>query len=77
MPTLLALIPLIVQYGVPAAEQLYKMFVTNGTPTQADWDTLKQLTQTTARQQMTAVLASHGIDPNSPQGQSFLNLTPA
>jgi len=81
MPALLALLPsviqLITQYGVPAVEQIYKMFSTTTGPTQADWDALKQLTQTTARQQMMATLAAHGIDPASPQGQAFLALTPA
>jgi len=82
MPTaLLALLPsiidMIVKYGVPAVEQIFKMFNNQTGPTQADWDSLKQLTQTTARQQMLATLAAHGIDPNSPQGQAFLALTPA
>jgi hypothetical protein len=79
MGALVAILPsiiqLIVTYGVPAAEQIYKMFSAPAGPTQADWDQLKTLTSTTARQQMLAVLAAHGIDPASPQGVALLALT--
>lgn len=76
MGTLTMLVPLLVQYGVPAVEQIYKMFTQPNGPTQADWDALKTLTSTTARQQMLATLAAHNIDPASPQGVALLALTP-
>lgn len=78
MPTLLlTLLPTVIQYGVPAVESFIKIFSSPTAPSQADWDALLKQTQTTARQQMLAVLGAHGIDPNSPQGQAFLALTPA
>ena len=69
--------PLFIEYGVPFVEQLYKMFSNPTGPVQADWDALKQLTNTNARQQMLTVLAANGIDPTSPAGVAFLALTPA
>jgi len=78
MPAALAaLLPLIVQYGIPAVQQLVKMFTQANGPTDADWNTLKALTQTTARQQMLATLQAHNIDPASPQGVALLALTPS
>ena len=81
MPAILAILPsiidLITKYGVPAAQLIWTMFTQTGGPTSADWDALKVQTTTTARKQMLEVLAAHGIDPNSPQGQAFLALTPA
>lgn len=77
MPTLLTtLLPLIVQYGIPAVQQFIKIFSSPNAPTQADWTALETLTQTTARQQMIAVLQAHGIDPASAQGQALLALVP-
>jgi len=73
---LIALIPVILQYGLPAVQQLIAMFSKAGGPTDADWQALMLLTTKTARQQMLETLAAHGIDPNSPQGQAFLALTP-
>ena len=72
-----SIIDLINKYGVPAAKTIWAMFSQSGGPTAGDWDALQKQTETTARQQMLAVLAAHGIDPNSPQGQAFLALTPA
>jgi len=72
---LITLIPIIVQYGVPAVQQLIAMF-SKPTVTDSDWQALALLTTKTARQQMLEVLANHGIEPASPQGQAFLSLTP-
>ncbi len=81
MNAILAILPsiidLITKYGVPAAKTLWTMFSQSGGPTAADWDSLEKQTAITARQQMLLTLAAHGIDPNSPQGQAFLALTPA
>lgn len=77
MSTALAtLLPIIIQYGTQAVTQLIAMFTRSTPPTDADWITLGTLTQTTARQQMLAVLKAHNIDPASPQGQAFLALVP-
>lgn len=73
---LVTLIPIILQYGTAALQQLISMFTKTTPPTDADWQALMLLTSKTARQQMLEVMASHGIDPNSPQGQAFLALVP-
>lgn len=77
MATVIALAPLLLQYGVPAVQQLVTMFTQTGGPTAADWAKLNTLTATTARDQMLATLAAHNIDPASPQGVALLALTPA
>lgn len=68
------LLPIILQYGVPFAEQLYTLVTTSTAPTATDWANLKALSSTNAQTQMLTALASAGIDPNSPQGKSFLAL---
>jgi len=73
---LVTLIPIILQYGAPAIQQLIAMFTKSAPPTDADWQALALLTTKTARQQMLEVLAAHAIDPNSPQGKALLALTP-
>jgi len=71
------IVQLILQLGIPIAEQIWKMFATPGyTPTQTDWDTLKALSAKTARTRMLEALAANGIDPTSPQGLALLALTP-
>ena len=72
----LTLLPVLIQYGLPAVTQLIAMFQKSTGPTDTDWQALALLTTKTARQQMLETLANHGIDPNSPQGQAFLALTP-
>lgn len=70
------LVQVILQFGVPAAEQIWKMFSSPSGPTQADWDVLKALAANTARSRMLEALAANGIDPASPQGMALLALTP-
>jgi len=66
------LLPVILQYGVPFAEQLWQNINSTTPPTQAQWDALKALSQQTAKTQMLAALARAGIDPASPQGVALL-----
>jgi hypothetical protein len=72
--TWVALIPIILQYGLPVAEKLFQLWSTNAAPTQADWDALKVLGTATRKQDMTNALIRNGIDPTSPQGQALLAL---
>lgn len=72
MPTLLALLPLI----LPIIEKMAGLFSSPNPPTQEEWDALKQDTLTTARMQALAVLANHGVSPESPEGKAFLSLIP-
>jgi len=69
-----ALIPIIVQYGLPIAEKIWQLWSTNAVPDQAAWDALKALGTATRRQDMTAALVRNGVDPASPQGQALLAL---
>lgn len=71
------IITLIISQGLPVAEKLWQLFSKNAPPTQEDWNALLALGKVNARQQMMMALARNGIDPNSPEGQSFLALTPA
>ena len=64
------------KYGPPAALAISKLFQA-ANPTPEDWQALIAATSITARQQMMATLAAHGIDPASPQGVALLALTPA
>lgn len=69
------IIQTILQFGVPFAEQLWKMFSpSTPAPTQADWDALKALAANTAKSRMADGLKANGIDPASPQGIALLAL---
>lgn len=72
--TWIALIPIILQYGLPVAEKLFQLWSANGTPTQADWDALKALGLATRKQDMMLALVRNGVDPTSTQGQALLAL---
>ena len=72
--TWVALIPIILQYGLPVAEKLFQLWSNNGAPTQADWDTLRALGLATRKQDVTNALIRNGIDPASPQGVALLAL---
>ena len=69
-----ALLPLILEYGIPIAEKLWTLLQSNAAPTAADWEALKALGLSTRKQDMTAALIRNGVDPNSPQGQALLAL---
>lgn len=73
---LVTLLPILVPYGIQAVSQIIAMFTKSTAPTDADWQALAALTQTTARQQMLNTLAAHNIDPASPQGVALLALVP-
>jgi hypothetical protein len=69
-----AIIPIIIQYGLPVAESLWQKWTTGAAPTQADWDSLKALASETARDRVLAAMARAvpPIDPASPQGLALL-----
>jgi hypothetical protein len=67
-----ALIPIILQYGVPVAEKIWQLATTNTAPTQADWDALKALSQNTARTQLLAALARANIAVTDPVAVALL-----
>ena len=69
------IISLIITQGIPAAEKLWQIWQSKAAVTQADWDSLKALSNQTARSNMLLALARNGVDPASPQGQAFLALT--
>jgi hypothetical protein len=71
-----ALIPIIIQYGLPVAESLWQKWTSGTAPTQADWDSLKSLASSTARDRVLAAMARAvpPIDPASPQGLLLLSV---
>jgi hypothetical protein len=68
------IIPLIITYGLPLAESIWKKATSGTDPTQADWDELKTLASATARDRALAAMAraTPPIDPTSPQGLAIL-----
>jgi hypothetical protein len=70
----IALLPIIIQYGLPVAEKLFQLWTSNAAPVQADWDALKALGLSTRKQDMTLALVRNGVDPTSPQGVALLAL---
>lgn len=71
-----AILPVILQYGVQFAEQLWQNMNSGTPPTQAQWDALKALSQQTARTQLLAAFARAGVDPASPNAVALLALVP-
>lgn len=71
------LTPIIAQYGVKFAQQLYTNMTQGTPPTDAQWATLNTLAEQNAKSQMLLALARNGVDPTSPQGVALLALTPA
>jgi hypothetical protein len=69
-----ALIPIIAQYGLPLAEQLFQKWSSGAAPTQADFDALKAATQVTARQQLIAQLTAANIPLTDPHAVALLAL---
>jgi len=68
------LVPIIAQYGLPLAENLWLKWSSGNPPSQADWDELRLLSQQTAKDRMILALQSAGIDPGSDQGKKLLAL---
>jgi hypothetical protein len=68
------LVPLIIQYGLPVAESIWKKVTSGTVPSQSDWDELKALASETARDRALAAMAraTPPIDPSSPQGIAIL-----
>ena len=67
-----ALIPIVIQYGLPVAERLWQLWSSGSAPTTADWDSLKALGASTRRQDLTAAPIRNGVHPASPQGQALI-----
>ena len=68
------LLPLIIQFGLPAAESLWKKWRDNKEVTQEDWDELRGLARNSAKDRMLVALKSANVDPASEFGQKMLAL---
>ena len=64
------LIPIITQYGIPVAEYIWQKWSSGAAPTQADWDQLRAMINT-SRQETDKVLAQQGADVNSVLAQAL------
>lgn len=72
--TIAALLPIIIQYGLPVALQLIQMIEKGGNASSADITNLIALAQQNAQSKMMVALLAQGIDPNSAQGKALLAL---
>lgn len=70
------LIPIIISDGLPYAEKLFQLWSSNAAPTQADFDSLKTLTQQNARSVLMTQLAAAAIPLTDPHAVSLLALVP-
>lgn len=70
-----AIIPLLVQYGLPTVQYIVGALTKGGNVTVEDINALIKLEQRSANDEMTEVLKAQGIDPLSVQGKAFLALT--
>ncbi len=71
-----ALIPVILQYGIPFAEKVWQKWSSGSNPTQADWDELKALGQKTPLSQMKDALSRAGIPETDPRAVALLAAVP-
>lgn len=68
-------IPIIAQYGIPLAEDLFKKW-SDGTPVTAEaWADLRAKAQQTATDRLKAQLVAAGIPLDDPKAVALLNLT--
>ena len=67
-----ALIPLILQYGIPVAEKVWQLAATKSEPTQADWDALKLLAAVSAKDQVLAAITRNNIPVDSQLAKDML-----
>lgn len=70
-----ALVPLLIQYGLPTVQYIVAKIESKAQVTSADITALIALESRSAKDEMLAVLKSQNIDPASPQGVALLALT--
>lgn len=66
---------LIVKYGLPLAESIWKKWSTGTIPAAADWEELRQLASVSFTSQMQAALVRAGIALDSPEAKALLALS--
>lgn len=71
----LTLAQLIIAVGLPAAEKIWSKWAAGQPPAPADWDELRLASSQVGKDRMLLALQAAGIDPNSPQGKTFIALT--
>lgn len=69
------LLPLLIQYGLPVAEDIFNKVTTSAPVTAADFDALRAAASVTAKDRMKAQLTAAGIALDSPQAVALLALT--
>lgn len=65
--TLAALLPLIIQYGLPFAETVWRKAQSSKEVTQADWDELNQLAAQTPQTHLAGIAARAGVPMTDPR----------
>ncbi len=69
-----ALLPIIINDGIPAAMKLWQLIESKAVPTQQMWDDL-MASRKSANDFMAERLTAAGIALDSPQGKALLGLT--
>jgi len=69
-----ALIPLIVQYGLPLAERIWQKWANKEPVSQADWDELKAMAAETPESLAKKVIAAKGLSLDDPKVIELLEL---
>lgn len=69
-----ALLPLIIQYGLPFAESVFNKVTSGAQVTAQDFADLRALAAQSATDRMKVVLAAHNIPLDSPQAVALLAL---
>jgi len=69
-----ALIPIIAQYGLPFAEEVFKKWSSGNPPTQQDFDDLRASAKQSALDLMKQRLAAAGIPLDDPKAVALLAL---
>lgn len=66
------LIPIIAQYGLPLAEQLWQLFASGKSPSAEDWANLRVLASQSAQDRMRAALVRANVPLESAAAQALL-----
>lgn len=68
------IVPLLIQYGLPAVQFIVGEFEKGNDATSATLQQVAAMAQQTAKDKLMAILAAQKIDPTSPQGIALLAL---
>jgi hypothetical protein len=68
------IIGLMIKYGIPFAESVYRRWAAGGAPTQKDFDELKAMAAETPESLFLSLAASRGLTPDDPRVVELMKL---